>query len=95
MDFPVDVLWTDGLLVWTSLADPVSNVISTCPGGQIDRVGLRCSTLDRHSPGDHLDCRFVLLGEGRSLSDLADALPDWVADEAARSVCHAGRRGLC
>lgn len=82
VDFPVDVLWTDGLLVWTSLVDPVRN--STCLGGQIDRTGLRCGTLNPHNPGDHLDCRFVLLGEGRSLPDLADVLLDWVAAEAAR-----------
>ncbi|MFE4018537.1 hypothetical protein ACFXPZ_14100 [Streptomyces sp. NPDC059101] len=78
VDFPVDVLWTDGLLVWTSLGDPVRNVI----GGQIDRTGLRCGILN--PPGDYLDCRFVLLGEGRSLSDMADVLLDWVAAEAAR-----------
>lgn len=84
VDFPVDVLWTDGLLVWTSLVDPVRNMISTCLGGQIDRTGLRCGILNPHNPGDHLDCRFVLLGEGRSLSDLADVLLDWVAAEAAR-----------
>ncbi|MFE3905602.1 hypothetical protein ACFXPY_36310 [Streptomyces sp. NPDC059153] len=84
VDFPVDVLWADGLLVWTSLVDPVRNMISTCLGGQIDRTGLRCGILNPHNPGDHLDCRFVLLGEGRSLSDLADVLLDWVAAEAAR-----------
>ncbi|WP_143138437.1 hypothetical protein [Streptomyces mirabilis] len=72
----------------------MSNVISTCPGGQIDRAGLRCGSVDRHDPGDHLDRRFVLLGEGRSLSDLAAAFLDRVADGTARSVCHAGR-GVC
>ncbi|WP_225833401.1 hypothetical protein [Streptomyces sp. NK08204] len=84
VDFPVDGLWTDGLLVWVSLVDPLRNRISTCLGGQIDRTGLRCGTLNPHNPGDRLDCRFVLLGEGRSLSALADVLLDWVAAEAAR-----------
>ncbi|GGU84862.1 hypothetical protein GCM10010211_58630 [Streptomyces albospinus] len=81
VDFPVDVLWTDGLLVWTGL-------VGTCLGGQIDRTGLRCGTLNPHNPGDHLDCRFVLLGAGRSLSDLADALLDWVAAQADRGDIH-------
>lgn len=78
VDFPADVLWTEGLLVWTRLGN-------TCLGGQIDRTGLRCGTLNPHNPGDHLDCRFVLLGEGRSLSDLADALLDWVTAQAGRA----------
>ncbi|MFD7205290.1 hypothetical protein [Streptomyces sp. NPDC059893] len=54
------------------------DMISTCLGGQIDRTGLRCGILNPH-PGDHLDCRFVLLDEGKSLSDLTDAFLDWVA----------------
>lgn len=81
VDFPADVLWTEGLLVWTRLG-------STCLGGQIDRTGLRCGTLNPHNPGDHLDCRFVLLGEGRSLSDLTDALLDWVTGQAGRANIH-------
>ncbi|MER6982089.1 hypothetical protein [Streptomyces carpinensis] len=84
VDFPTDVLWTEGLLVWTSLVDPVRDVISTCLGGQIDRTGLRCGLLNPHNPGDHLECRFVLPGEGRPLPELADELLEWVAAEAAR-----------
>ncbi|MDJ0347640.1 hypothetical protein QMK19_41190 [Streptomyces sp. H10-C2] len=82
VDFPVDVLWTDGLLVWTTLVDPVLNGASYCLGGQIDLTGLRCGLLNPHNPGDSLDCRFVLLGYGRSLSELTDALLDWVTAQA-------------
>ncbi|WP_030800315.1 hypothetical protein [Streptomyces sp. NRRL S-337] len=88
VDFPVDVLWTDGLLVWTSLVDPLRGTISTGLGGQIDRSGLRCGNLNPHNPGDHLDCHFVLLREGRSLSALTDAFLDWVAAETTRLSLH-------
>src|SRR6266700_6273196 len=61
VDFPVDVLWRDGLLVWVSLVDPVHNAVDCCLGGQFDRTGLRCGTLNPHNPGDHLNSRLVYL----------------------------------
>lgn len=34
------------------------------------------------NPGDHLDCRFVRLGDMGSLKDLADEFVDWITRES-------------
>ncbi|MFE7245647.1 hypothetical protein [Streptomyces sp. NPDC057582] len=81
VDFPVDVLWRDGLLVWVYLVDPVRNVVDCCLGGQFDRTGLRCGTLNPHNPGDHLDCHFMRPGDMGSLKALADEFVDWITRE--------------
>jgi hypothetical protein len=76
------VLGREGLLVWVDLVDPVRNVVERCLGGRFDRMGLRCGTLNPQNPGDHLDCRFVRLGDMGSLKDLADEFVDWITRES-------------
>lgn len=81
VDYPVDVLWRDGILVCVSLDDPVRGVVGCCLGGQFDRAGLRCGLLNPHNPGDSLDCRHVHRGDADSLAALADRFLDWIARE--------------
>ncbi|MFI1035219.1 hypothetical protein [Streptomyces sp. NPDC020951] len=79
---------TGGLLIWTDLVCRTGNSVGVTLGAQVDRVGLRCGSLSSHCPGaaGELDdfTLVVPVAEGRSLSDVADALLDWFVIESQR-----------